>query len=105
MLSSRRLANIARPRNRLVEQPPVILHRSTIVDALPSRPSFRVCLVDLPRIKKQNDSKNELFFLFLTITITLDRFIIKSNPVHNCTQHPPHGQAHHDHMHSGTLVS
>jgi hypothetical protein len=67
MLSSRRLANIARPQNRLGEQEWSNLHRSTFVDALPSRPSFRVCLVDLPRIKKQNDSKNELFFLFLTI--------------------------------------
>jgi hypothetical protein len=24
---------------------------------------------------------------------------------HTCTQHPPHTHAHHDHMHSGTLVS
>jgi hypothetical protein len=40
MLSSRRLANIARPQNRLGEQVWSNLHRSTFVDALPSRPSF-----------------------------------------------------------------
>jgi hypothetical protein len=48
--------------------------------------------------------------MYLRVYDTRDSSPVWTLPVpmlltHSCTQHPPHAHAHHDHMHSGTLVS